>query len=630
MNSNHQKASYKPAVLIVDDQQDNIKVLGNFLWEQYRILVAHNGVRALEIAFGKVTPDVILLDIIMPGMDGYEVCKRLKADERTRNIPVIFVTGKDQDRDEELGFLLGAADYITKPVNPHIVRSRVRNQVDLKLRTDMLEQAAMERSILLDNIQTQVWYLINEYTYGLVNKSHADFCGMKMEDMAYKNMHEIFNKGIVSVCRQSNVEVFSTGRQVRTEEWIPNASGQQRLLSIIKSPKIGKNGLVEFVVCSADDITDLKQAEQEREAFAAVVENSDNIIVVKDLDLRVMATNSAFARASGHSSYKDLIGKTDAEIFGVSADEEPVRTYMEDERKAQMLPRGKVIVREEPVIQPDGEVRTVLTRKYPIFDSDGKLLGTGNISADITERRHIEEQLRQANEKLERLNAEKDKLFSIICHDLRSPMSGLISSTEMLSSQLEVFSPDDISYISNELHKNAKTTFALLEELLQWAQMSQGGIDYNPELCNLNELVTIGLNSVKNVAQNKNIRIDTELPDDLVVRVDQSMIKTVIRNLLFNALKFSHHGGQVFVRAFRIEDRISMTVQDNGTGMCKKVQSLIFSVDKAKRQPGTDGEKGTGLGLLLCKQFIEKHGEKIWVESRQGEGTTIFFTLPKG
>ncbi|MFP4157805.1 MAG: PAS domain-containing protein [Opitutales bacterium] len=141
------------------------------------------------------------------------------------------------------------------------------------------------------------------------------------------------------------------------------------------------------------DVTELKEIEHERESLTAVVANSDNIIVVKDLDLRVIATNQTFAQAAGHSSIETMIGKTDAEIFGVSPETEPIRTYMEDERAAQKLPPGQYIMREESVPLPGGQSKTVLTKKYPIHDSNGSLIGTGNISIDITERRAMTQAL---------------------------------------------------------------------------------------------------------------------------------------------------------------------------------------------------------------------------------------------
>ncbi len=155
--------------------------------------------------------------------------------------------------------------------------------------------------------------------------------------------------------------------------------------------------------CIDVDLTDIRRIEQSMASLSAVVENSDNIVVVKDLDLRVVATNPAFAKAAGHPTVDTMIGKTDAEIFGVTPDTEPIRSYMEDERRAQTLPPGEYILREEPVVTPDGGVRTVLTKKYPIYDRSGNLIGTGNISTDITERKQAEERQKNLATELEEI-----------------------------------------------------------------------------------------------------------------------------------------------------------------------------------------------------------------------------------
>ncbi len=630
MNKIHQEKTSKPVVLIVDDQLANIKALGNLLREDYHVLVAAGGPRALDISFGRTRPDVILLDIIMPDMDGYEVCRRLKEDERTRDIPVIFVTAMDQDQDEEYGLSLGAVDYITKPYKPAIVQARVSNQVDLKLHTDMLEQSVQERRILLDNIQTQIWYLTREHTYGAVNKAHADFCGVNSTDMAYKDMYEIFTSDIVEVCRRSNLEVFSRGRAVVAEEWVPDGSGRQRLLSITKTPRIGADGSVEYVVCSAEDITRRKQIEEEirqtRDQFKSLVSNIPGVTFrcKADQHWTMLYMSEMVEPLTGYPA-SDFINNS---VRSYESIIHPEDTHFVDQSINAAIADGQPWDIEYRVCRKDGDVRWVHEKGRGISEQKDVLVYLDGFILDITEKKVAEEIIRQTNEQLERANAEKDKLFSIIAHDLKSPMSGLISSTEMLSSQLEVFSPEDISLIASELHKNAWSTYALLDELLQWAQMSQGGIDYTPEPSSLSELINIGLNTVKKVAKDKDIHIRTDFYHDLAVVVDQSMIKTVIRNILFNALKFSHRGGEVLIRAWPSEDRIIMAIQDNGIGMSEKIKSVLFAVDKAKQQLGTDGEKGTGLGLVLCRQFIEKHGEKLWVESEPGKGTTVFFTMP--
>ena len=179
----------------------------------------------------------------------------------------------------------------------------------------------------------------------------------------------------------------------------------------------GPDGGYEKAIVVCRDITARKEAERRISALASVVESSDDIIVVKDLDLRVVATNNAFARASGHASVEEMIGRTDAELFGVTPDTEPVKSYMEDERRAQRLPKGEHLLREEPVVYPDGEIRMVLTKKYPIYDKTGRLIGTGNISPDITERKRAEDALKESEERLRSTLASMDDLMFVLDRD---------------------------------------------------------------------------------------------------------------------------------------------------------------------------------------------------------------------
>ena len=249
------------------------------------------------------------------------------------------------------------------------------------------------------------------------------------------------------------------------------------------------------------------------------------------------------------------------------------------------------------------------------------------LAIDITRRKQAEESLSRVNKQLEMANAEKDKFFSIIGHDLKSPISGIFSSTQILASDIEILSNDDIRLISEEIYKGIKNVLALLDDILQWSRMSQGLMDYTPEPCDLSDLTMASLNTAKDVAVKKNISITCEVPSNLCVLVDQPMINTVIRNVIFNAVKFTPQGGNISVTARNTGAEVEVCVQDDGIGMNEVIISQIFTLAKSKRQYGTDGEKGTGLGLVLCKEFVEKHGGIIWAESEPGKGTKVFFTL---
>ena len=277
----------------------------------------------------------------------------------------------------------------------------------------------------------------------------------------------------------------------------------------------------------------------------------------------------------------------------------------------------------------NGDWKWILGRGRAVSrDTSGKARRIIGTHTDITERKQTEEKIRTINEQLQQVNAEKDKLFSIIAHDLRSPIAGLMTSTDLIANQLDIFPEKDLRFLAMELHKNAKNSFELLEDLLQWARMNQGGISYAPTYRSLEDMVNMGLPMAQDLAKSKEILLRMDIFPDLTVRVDQPMIKTVIRNILFNAIKFTPRGGEIVISAHREGQNVTMAIQDNGIGMNEQVLSSIFTLVKDKCQLGTEGEKGTGLGLVLCKQFIEQHGGVIWVESVPGKGTTVFFTLP--
>jgi PAS domain S-box-containing protein len=282
---------------------------------------------------------------------------------------------------------------------------------------------------------------------------------------------------------------------------------------------------------------------------------------------------------------------------------------------------------EEEVTFKDGRQHVLQTIKTAFPGGGGKIKGLLGIGMDITDRKQAEEEIKAINKQLQKANAEKDTLFTIMAHDLKSPFSGLLTSTELLAHQPDSFSEKELLLLSTALHKSTRNTFELLEDLLQWARMSQGGMDFAPTATSLAELVNQSLSTAQDLAESKDIAIRRDIPPRLTVLADRPMIKTVIRNILSNAIKFTPRGGEIFITASQSEQQVIVAVQDNGLGMSEHAFSSLFSLEKEKRPLGTEGENGTGLGLMLCKQFIEQHGGHIWAQGEPSKGTTVFFTL---
>lgn len=230
---------------------------------------------------------------------------------------------------------------------------------------------------------------------------------------------------------------------------------------------------------------------------------------------------------------------------------------------------------------------------------------------------------------LENLNATKDKLFSIIAHDLRSPFNSIIGFTDLYIKFHERYTPNKKLDLVKMTHQSANSTLQLLEQLLTWARNQTGQIAFQPKQHHLNHIVEQVLPPLQTYAQLKSIQIHYSSPADFLVCVDFNMILTIFRNLVQNAIKFTQHHGTIKIIIHELPDKIKVSVSDNGVGMSNEVQENLFSINKQKSASGTANEKGSGLGLILCKNFVEKHGSTLTVQSRLSIGTCFSFELPK-
>ena len=247
---------------------------------------------------------------------------------------------------------------------------------------------------------------------------------------------------------------------------------------------------------------------------------------------------------------------------------------------------------------------------------------------EIEERKAAEETLQISKEKLKAANASKDKFFSIIAHDLKNPFNGIIGLSTLLIDDYDSFSPEEQKEFVTDIKTTAENTFRLLQNLLDWSQTQTGKIHFEPELFNLEPIATEIVNLVRTSAGNKNILLESEIPSDVQVYADKNMVNTVIRNLLLNSVKFTCSGGKILLSARNTGTIAEISVTDNGIGIGPEHLQKLFSIDSNVVSYGTEGEQGTGLGLILCKEFIEKNAGAIRVESVVGKGSTFTVTLP--
>jgi signal transduction histidine kinase len=240
-----------------------------------------------------------------------------------------------------------------------------------------------------------------------------------------------------------------------------------------------------------------------------------------------------------------------------------------------------------------------------------------------------EDNLRRIATKLQSTNATKDKIFSIISHDLRGPIGNLKSMIEFIAENQNEFDMAEIVDIMKNLKQSSSTTYELLENLLSWAKSQQNLLEYKPTIFNISEIIKNTVELSNQYAKNKLIGIQNYIEDNIDVIGDENMIKTVIRNLLSNSIKFTKSNGKIFVNGSIDDDFVIISIKDTGIGMNQDTAVKLFDDANFFTTYGTNNEKGTGLGLKLCKDFLSKNSGKIWVESEPNIGSTFYFTIRK-
>jgi signal transduction histidine kinase/Tfp pilus assembly protein PilF len=244
-------------------------------------------------------------------------------------------------------------------------------------------------------------------------------------------------------------------------------------------------------------------------------------------------------------------------------------------------------------------------------------------------KRKNNELLKEKNTIISNINLQKDKFYSIIAHDLRGPFSGFLGLTELMAEDIDDMSNEEIKFAASNLRSSAKNLFNLLENLLEWTRMEQNLVPFEPKEYPLKPTVSESIITFNSIAEKKEISINTQIPSDLILFSDKNMFQAVIRNIVLNAIKFTPKKGIVHIHAFENPTNVIITIKDSGIGMHQDLINDLFKTETKNNRVGTENEPSTGLGLVLCKEFVEKHNGQIWAESEEGKGSTFHISFPK-
>ncbi|GAK60717.1 response regulator receiver sensor signal transduction histidine kinase [Candidatus Vecturithrix granuli] len=251
------------------------------------------------------------------------------------------------------------------------------------------------------------------------------------------------------------------------------------------------------------------------------------------------------------------------------------------------------------------------------------------INVHLTLKRQ-QQHIQRQNAQLKQLNHDKDRFFSIIAHDLRGSLNSLRDLTRITAENFEIYSLPKLKEMIRMQFQTTDNLSKLLENLLIWARVQQGMIEYQPQKLDLENVITWNIQLAMLRAKQKQIPLTTTIAKKThIVHADFNMLDTIVRNLISNALKFTHSGGSIVVAATADERNVTMSVADTGIGIPSEDLPKLFRIDFKYKHLGTEHEPGTGLGLILCKEFVEKNGGNIWVESTEGKGSTFYVSFPK-
>ena len=625
-------------VLVVDDQPSNLRFLSKLLTAQgYQVYQAICGQLALNLAIAHC-PDLILLDIRMPEMNGYEVCRRLKATAETEQIPVIFLSVLDEMNDKLQAFRVGGADYITKPFQVEEVLARIDKQVGLqKLQQQLKEQnyqlqqsQSLLASILNSSLDGVVAYSavrnsegnIVDFQWLLINPAAEKFYGLLLNEIVGKNLlaelSQFRNNGLFDLY----VSVVETGETVDGEFSYEHERDTIVWLHIV-AVKLNDGLAVTF-----RNITDRKRAEialrDSEERFRAIFEQAAVGIAKTALCGQFMRVNPGFCQIVRYAE-SELLQKNWQAIThpdDIEADREYVRSLLSGNIQTFSL--------EKRLVCKDEAVRWANVTVSAMRDANGTPQYLICAIEDISERKLVQELLQESldtqtryAQELTRSNAELEQFSYVASHDLQAPLSTIAGYAQLLEkrchNQLDAQGNKFIRNIVNSCGRMQ----ALIDDLLEYSRVGRSEKPFDVIDCNL-VFEDACANLQLAIRQDRASVTRGDLPR---VRGDSFQLLQLFQNLIGNAIKYrSSEAPMVRVSASRQGDSWVFSVQDNGIGIAEQYHPRIFQL--FQRLHSQKQYSGTGIGLAICQRIVDRHGGRLWVESEPNRGSTFYFSIP--
>lgn len=489
----------------------------------------------------------------------------------------------------------------------------------------LMESEANARAIMESTPDTLILIKL-EGTIIDANEACAATFGYKRADILEKNIFDLLPAEVAKRLQEIMTEVSNSGAPYHAEEMRVN-----RWIAVFMYPVYLQGKKTDNVAIFERDVTKQKEVFQALKnsewRYKMLTENMKDVLWTLDVETR------AFTYIS--PSVEWLLGYTPEELTDRHIDEfifpgqkENLLEMLESMNNDSSFNTGAYRVFEEELPCKNGSRIWAESIVYYWYNEQVGKMELQGVSRDISERKKMENALRESAARLQELSEIRDQLFSIISHDLRAPFNIFLSISEILISDHSSLSPIDIKFYGEQLHKSLQIQYDLLTDLLEWTRLQFKDYVFHKTKLFLHDEINTVFSTCELVARHKKIEFTNDLSTRIMVYADVNMLKLVLRNLLMNGLKFTSAGGTLNVSASDKDLFTEIVVADSGIGIAEKDLKNLFSKSVKVSTEGTDKEKGTGLGLLLCKEIIERHGGVLRAESELGKGSRFIFTLP--
>nr|NQU90312.1 PAS domain S-box protein [Bacteroidota bacterium] len=629
-------------ILIVDNSEETLLKVESVLNKMPDLvpLCADSGTKALDLIKNH-SVDLIIMDIDLgEDMDGIDY---MMAINRTVRIPVLYMTILWEPKVMEKAKKTSPYGYLLKPISPQ----------QLMVTTDMclthikldhqIRQRESDFTLVFDSIKELIFICdmhhriveANAEICNILDYPYEEMVGMAYRDLMPKTSHKEFDRVMVEFEKSGSMQ-FETLLLTKNKEEIPvevnlstgNYMGKKVKLCIA-------NNICKRLV--ADEVRVEGKIKKAKDRFRVLTRYLSDVILITDELSKITFASDAVFRALGNTpeellklDFLQLIHPEDQENFAIRFEKIKEKAG----NKFEMIIRLKTKTNDWKTFECN-------FRNLTNYDNIGGIaIGAHEITERINAEEKLQElvgqmeytnfELKRTVEELDIANVTKDKFFSIIAHDLKNPFNAILGFCNLLYDDYDDFTESMRINMIEKLKVSSEKTYKLLENLLEWSRLQRGKMEFYPEKIDIYSLLFHINEQLETQAEKKSIRITSSVSTDKFAYIDKYMIATVIRNLISNAIKFTPKNGSVFIDIQETKaDFYQLSVEDTGIGISKETLDLLFKIESNTSTRGTEGESGTGLGLILCEEFVVKNGGEIWVESQPNKGSTFFFTVKK-